>query len=240
VSVVELLSGGHHYDDVDGSGSQQGSSDAQQLQNLSVEDRRRDSGITLSYSEGIIAFHGMSYAMRRTICFLTALLFLGAYTLAWGQDQTPQPPKPLPNGVYAVLRDSLKEKDVLPLKDGEALLVNRHRYLKKEDQESPRFLVVRAAPDVNLDLTGEPKAIKEGEEVVGLLLKLQPKAATALERLTTDQRDKAIAIVVSGEVVTTHKVREVIKSGEVQITSCAPGAAKYLLEQLQQARHKNK
>jgi hypothetical protein len=30
-----------------------------------------------------------------------------------------------------------------------------------------------------------------------------------------------------------HKIREVIKGGEVQISSCAAGAAKYLLEQLQ-------
>jgi preprotein translocase subunit SecD len=104
--------------------------------------------------------------------------------------------------------------------------------LKADDQGPPRFLVVRAAPDVDLDLADAPKALKEGDEVVGVLLKLQPKAATALERLTSDQRGKQITIVLAGDVVTTHKVRDVIKGGDVQITSCAPGAAKYLLEQL--------
>src|SRR5215472_6702548 len=97
----------------------------------------------------------------------------------------------------------------------------------------PRFLVVRSAPDVTLDLAGKPKAVKEGEEVVRILLKLQPKAATALERLTSDRLGRQIAIVLGGEVVTTHKIREVIKGGEVQITSCAAGAANYLLDQLQ-------
>jgi preprotein translocase subunit SecD len=170
--------------------------------------------------------------MRRSICPLAAALLIGTHALAWGQEQTPKSAKALPDGVYAVLRDGLKEKDVLPLKGAEALAVNRHRYLKQEDQEPPRFLVVRAAPDVELDLAGEPKAVKDGDEVVRILLRLRPKAATALERLTTDHRGKQIAIVIGGEVVTVHKVRAIIKGGEVQITSCAAGGAKYLLEQL--------
>jgi hypothetical protein len=143
------------------------------------------------------------------------------------------------DGVYAVLRESLLEKDVLPLKDGEVLVVHHHRYLKKDDKEARRFLVVRAAPDVDLDLDDEPKAAKEGEEVVRIFLKLQPKAATALERLTTDRLGEQIVIALGGEVVTMHKIREPIKGGDVQITSCAAGAAKFLLEQLH-ARYKNK
>jgi preprotein translocase subunit SecD len=143
------------------------------------------------------------------------------------------------DGLYAVLRDSLQEKDVLPLKDGEVLVVHHHRYLKKDDKEPPRFLVVRAAPDVDLDLADEPKAVKEGEEVVRIFLKLQPKAATALERLTTDRLGEQVVIVLGGEVVTMHKIREAIKGGDVQITSCAAGAAKYLLEQLH-AHYKKK
>jgi preprotein translocase subunit SecD len=171
--------------------------------------------------------------MCRSACLLAAMLFLGSDAAAPGQDKVPELPKKLPDGVYAVLRDGLKETDVLPLKDGEALVVHRHRYVKKEDKEAPRFLVVRSTPDVDLDLAGAPKAVKEGEEVVSILLKLQPKAATALERLTSDHLGRQVTIVVGGEVVTTHKIREVIKGGEVQITSCAAGAANYLLEQLQ-------
>jgi preprotein translocase subunit SecD len=51
--------------------------------------------------------------------------------------------------------------------------------------------------------------------------------------LTREQRGKQIAIVLGGEVVTMHKVREAIKGGEVQITSCAAGAAGYLLKELE-------
>jgi preprotein translocase subunit SecD len=64
-------------------------------------------------------------------------------------------------------------------------------------------------------------------------LKLKPKAAQALEDLTRGHLGRQVAIVIGGEVVTMHKVRTVIKGGDVQITSCAPGAAEYLLKQLQ-------
>jgi preprotein translocase subunit SecD len=134
--------------------------------------------------------------------------------------------------VYAVLREGPKEKDVLPLKDGEVLVVDRHRYLKKEDEEPPRFVVFHTAPDVELDLAGKPKADKDGEEVVRILLKLEPKAATAFERLTSERVGKQIAIIIGGEVVTMHKIRTAIEGGEVQITCCAPGSAKHLLEEL--------
>jgi preprotein translocase subunit SecD len=96
-----------------------------------------------------------------------------------------------------------------------------------------------SAPDIVLDLAGEPKAVKEGTEVLRMFLKLQPKAATALERLTRDRLGRQVTIVVGGEVVTMHKIREIIKGGEMQITCCAAGAANYLLEQLE-AHQKNK
>src|SRR5437879_7161098 len=102
--------------------------------------------------------------MRLSACVLAALFFIGGYAPAWPQDKTPESPKRLPDGVYAVLRESLKEKDVLPLKEGEVLAVHHSRYVKKNEKEPPRFLVVQCAPDLVLDLAGQPKAVKEGEE----------------------------------------------------------------------------
>jgi hypothetical protein len=171
--------------------------------------------------------------MNRSACALATVLLLGGHAAAKAQDRAEPPRTKLPDGVYAVRRDGAAEKDVLPLKDGEVLAVNRHRYQKDGAKEPPRFLVVGAAPDVPLDLAAEPKAVKEGEEVVRILLKLRPKAAAALERLTRDRLGRQVAIVVGGEVVTVHKVREIIKGGDAQITSCAAGAAGYLLRQLQ-------
>jgi preprotein translocase subunit SecD len=200
---------------------------------------QRDSRSSASIDAETIIASQRSRFMRRCAGLLAALLVIGSYALASAQDKKQERPKKLPDGVYAVLRESLKENDVLPLKDNEVLVVHRHRYLKKDDKEPPRFLVVRPAPDVDLALASAPKAVKDGDEVVRILLKLQPKAATALERLTSKRLGRQVTIIVGGEVVTTHKIREVIKHGEVQITSCAAGAANYLLERLQ-AHQQNK
>jgi hypothetical protein len=76
----------------------------------------------------------------------------------------------MPDGVYAVRRESIKQEDVLPLKEGEMVVVNRHRYLKNDANEPPRFLVVRSAP--TLDLANDPKAVKAGTEVVRIAVKI--------------------------------------------------------------------
>jgi preprotein translocase subunit SecD len=177
--------------------------------------------------------------MSRCAPLLGILLLLGSTAAVCSQDKSPASAKKLPDGIYAVQRDSPKEKDVLPLKDGEVLAVDHHRYLKNNETEPPRFLVVHSSPEVGLDLAGKPKAAKEDREVVRIFLKLQPKAATALERLTRAHVGRQVAIVLGGEVVTMHKIREVIKGGDVQISSCTPGAAGHLLMQLQD-HHKKK
>jgi len=171
--------------------------------------------------------------MSCRVYLLATILFLGSAASVCPQDKPQTASKKVPDGVYAVHRNGLKEKEILPLKDDEVMVIDHHRYLKKDANEAPRILVVRSAPEVVLDLVGEPKAVKEKEDIVCILLKLKPKAATALERLTRDQLGRQITIVLGGEVVTTHKIRAVIKNGDVQITSCDPGGASYLLDQLQ-------
>jgi preprotein translocase subunit SecD len=168
--------------------------------------------------------------MRLASGALAAALLLAGHPAA-ARDKPQEAQKKPPDGIYAVLRDSAEEQGVRPLREGEALLVHRPPSLKGQEDEPPRYLVLRAAPDVALDLAGPPRAVKEGDST-RILLKLRPDAAAALERLTRDRQGRQVAVVLGGEVVSLHKVREVIKGGEVQITSCAPGGAERLLERL--------
>lgn len=175
---------------------------------------------------------------RTAFCLVTLLVFVTA-ALAWTGEEPAGASAKAADGVYAVRRESVNKKEVLPLKSGELLVVHNHRYVKADQKEAARFVVVSAAADVPLDLAGEPKGVKEDKEVVRILLKLRPKAAAALAKLTRAQLGRQVAIVVKGEVVTMHKVREVIQGGEVQITSCAAGAAEYLLKQLRTRQQGN-
>jgi len=177
--------------------------------------------------------------MSRPACLLATIFLLCGHAAASPPDGASASRARLPDGVYAVRRDGPAEKDVLPLWEGEVLAVDRHPYLNRGEREPPRFLVVGSVPDVALDLAGEPKAVKEREGGVGILLKLRPGAARALEGLTRDRPGRQLAVVVGGEVATVHKVRAVIRGGEVQITSCAAGGAEFVLRQLQ-TQHKKK
>ncbi|HLW68118.1 MAG TPA: hypothetical protein VKS79_22565 [Gemmataceae bacterium] len=176
--------------------------------------------------------------MHRRAVFFAMLLPLSIALNLKADDKKPEPGKKLSNGAYAVLREGAAEKELLPLKEGEALAVDRPLYEKGNDKLPPRFLIVRTTPDVVLELDGEPKAVKEGDQVVRIFLKLQPKPAADLERLTKDNVGKQVAIILGGEVVTVHKIRDAIKGGEVQISCCAPGSAKYLFEQLQKQQQR--
>jgi hypothetical protein len=177
--------------------------------------------------------------MDRCTCLLAAGLLLGSQAAALLPAAEGREPRKAPaDGVYRVLRDGPTEKSILPFKDGETLVVNRHRYQKEGDKEAPQFLAVHDKPEVPLDLAGGPEADRENGAVVRIRMKLRPDAAKALERVTRDRQGQ-LAIVLGGEVVTVHKIRTAIPDGNVQITSCSPGAADYLLKQLE-ARPKGK
>src|SRR5208282_5386428 len=79
--------------------------------------------------------------MRRTLCLLAFVVSVGIPTQAWSQEKKQGGDKKVADGVYAVLRESLQEKDLLPLKPGERLLTDTHPYLKKDEIEAPHFLV---------------------------------------------------------------------------------------------------
>jgi hypothetical protein len=169
--------------------------------------------------------------MSRIVFVSALLLFQPLYLQAVSQDQPVALGQKIPDGVYRVLREGASDKDVLPLRSGEAVVLDHARYLKQPGNNPPRFLVVPSQPAVPLALASEPVATNDGAEV-RIQLKLQPTAAAALEKVTREYAGGQLTIVLKNEVVTTHKIRAVITDGDVQITSCAVGAADYLLKQL--------
>jgi hypothetical protein len=168
---------------------------------------------------------------------LAVVLLAGAAPFFSGLDQAKDggqvPAKKLPNGLYGVLREGPEEKAVLPIKDGETVAAHNNRYLKKEAKEPPVFLVLHSKPDVPLVLVGEPQVVKSDNGTLTFLLKLHPDHAKTLERFTRDNKGGKVAVLIVGEVVTVHHIRDVITGGDMQVSNCNAEAGAYLLKQLQ-------
>jgi preprotein translocase subunit SecD len=139
----------------------------------------------------------------------------------------------LPNGFYGVLRDEPQQKDVLPVGENRIMVVNNHPYAPKESRGPPRYLVVHRSPDVPLVLASAPGAARDDSGSLRIQLQLATEQAEAVERFTRNHIGKQVAILVGGEVVTVHKIRDAIQGGKLQITCCAEGSCEYLLKQLQ-------
>jgi preprotein translocase subunit SecD len=172
----------------------------------------------------------------RTGLFAAALLAgVGPFLLALAsnaQDGGPQAKK-LPSGIYKVIKEGTDEKAIKPTKDDETVAVNNHRYLKKDAKEAPVYLIVHKQPDVPLVLAQEPEVVKD-EKGLQIRLKLHADHAKSMEQLTRDNKGSAVAVIIGGEVVTVHKIRDTITSGAVQVTNCNEEAGAYLVKQLKE------
>jgi preprotein translocase subunit SecD len=166
---------------------------------------------------------------------VAAMLLVGAgpfLLAAAGSTQDPQAKK-LSSGIYKVIREGTDEKAVKPTKDDETVAVNKHRYLKEDAKEPPVYLVIHKQPDVPLVLAEEPDVVKD-EKGLQIRLKLHADHAKAMEQLTRDNKGGSVAVIIGGEVVTVHKIRDTITGGAVQITNCNEEAGAYLVKQLKE------
>ena len=136
------------------------------------------------------------------------------------------------DGIYAVLREGRREEVGLA-RQGEVVAVDHHRYSEKAAAEPPTYLALRASDRVPLVLASRPEAVKDEAGQLRIHLTLARENAEALERLTRGNVGRQVAVLIAGDVVTVHKVRDPISGGKVQVTCCAEGTSDYLLKQLQ-------
>jgi hypothetical protein len=147
-----------------------------------------------------------------------------------GEDEPSQPK--LADGLYGVLREGSQEKHILPAASGETVVVNDHRYDPKESRPPRQFLAVHRLPDVPLVLASAPEVVQGDSGLMRIHLQLAREHAEAMERFTRKNKGGTTAVIINGEVVTVHKIRQVITGGRIQVTCCAEGSCDYLLKHL--------
>lgn len=138
----------------------------------------------------------------------------------------------LPNGVYLILCEGPNRKAVEPTAISERVLVNDYHFLQPTDRDETTYIVVSKSEFIPMVLSGDPTKEKDAKGRSKLLLQLAHEQITPLEDFTRKNVGKAIAIVIGGEVVSSHKVRETIVGGRMQITRCTDNGCDVIYSEL--------
>lgn len=172
--------------------------------------------------------------MAQSLVAIVALVIL----LGWqqvapaGASSNEQKPA-LSDGLYLVLSEDRVKEHLLPVKDNQIVVLNDFRLLEPLERETPIFLQLQKAPFVPLLINGKPLEDKEERSnKPRLQLTLKPEQIEPLKEFTTTNLGKTVAIVIGGEVITTHKIRTPITGGRLQITRCTKHGCETLYSRL--------
>lgn len=145
----------------------------------------------------------------------------------------PAPKADIPDGIYLVLSESFQKSHFHPSsKNSELVLVNDYHFLSPEERDKTEYLMVSQKKFVPMILKMEPNKETDERGRPKLLISLSDEQIKPLEDFTGHHKGKRVAIVVGGEVVTVHKIREAIKGGLLQITRCTDNGCEAIYSQL--------
>lgn len=138
----------------------------------------------------------------------------------------------LPNGFYLVLRESPDNKHVRAAGKNEVILVNDYRFLAPEERDTAEYLVIDRTQFIPFEMKGLPDKQRDERGRPKLLVTLSESQIKPLEDFTSKYAGRQVVIVVGGEVVTKHKIREAIKGGLIQITRCTDNGCEAIYTEL--------
>jgi len=137
----------------------------------------------------------------------------------------------VPSGMYAVVADASQ----IPAKDP-ARSYQTLRYDPKmadaESIEPVQLVTVETHSFVPLILGAAPEPTKQENGSILVSVALSPKYIKTLADFTRAHLGERVALVLDGEVVSTHKIRTVIEGGRMQITRCDDHACQRILSKL--------
>lgn len=143
-------------------------------------------------------------------------------------------PAPLKNGLYAVWGAGPDEASAHA-----AAATQAHRVVAYDDRlgdETPapprEYLALSPEVDVPFVLAGAPDIGESDKGFASLVVTLAPDSARTLELFTQARMGHRVAVVIGGEVVSTHGVKAVVTGGRLQITRCTDNACETLRTRL--------
>ena len=162
---------------------------------------------------------------------LAALLAAGAQ--AADRSEPDQARAWLPDGMYLVLKEAATRDKLGASGGGQQALINDGRFLEAAERNATTYVLVSERQSIPFSMASAPDRGKDGKGRSKLMLALSPDQAGPLEKFTRKNCGRTVAIVIGGDVVTTHKIREPITGGRVQITRCSDSGCDVLFSKLQ-------
>jgi preprotein translocase subunit SecD len=164
----------------------------------------------------------MKYKIR-TILYLALCLFA-----ACGSNEKVV----LEDGLYPVVIIDTNANNLSTLTEHQQALFFSKMF-DDYNEEGYRRIIIDASDYVPLELSKAPLAEQQTESKKKLLLTLNKSASEKLKTFSAQHLNKEVAIVVDGEVLTMHKIKVVLTSGQLQITRCYDNACEQLFVKLQ-------
>lgn len=140
--------------------------------------------------------------------------------------------EPLATGFYLVHDEAEVASELEPRDEGERIVVYDYRFLR-DKKPTPKYLLVGSKPDVPLSLATQPRLFTSQNGFPALDLELTKASAGVLEEVTGANVGRVAALIIDGDVISTHKIRAKITGGALQITRCTDDACEYIFAKLE-------
>jgi len=112
------------------------------------------------------------------------------------------------------------------------VLLDNHTYDPPSERPAPRYVAIDTTQHVPFVFETAPSATLDPTGRTILSVALDAKHAKRLKTFTTRHLGKSAAMIVGGELVSVHKIRDVITEGKLQITSCGADVCNVLYSKL--------
>lgn len=137
----------------------------------------------------------------------------------------------VPSGLYAVVADAPQVPSKDPARSYQTLRYDP-KLADAESTEPVQRVTVETQSFVPLILGAAPEPTKQENGRILVSVALSPKYIKTLADFTRAHLGERVALVLDGEVVSTHKIRTVIEGGRMQITRCDDHACQRILSKL--------
>jgi len=133
----------------------------------------------------------------------------------------------VPDGLYLITKMDTVASQLSPLSSKKIEIFFSSLFDEYNSEEYLR-IIIDTTEYVPIQLEKPPTTEQQTSTKKKLLLSLTKEASERLKTFTANHVMDRVALVVDGEVLTIHKIRESITSGLLQITRCNDNACEQL------------